>query len=157
MNWRDAIKHTLQQNKETWGQALQDAWQGPQNLIGLAQGYAATGELPTHSMDPEGNREFRFKTPGQDPLTVGSVISADPNIAGKDLAHERVHTRQSRETGPMYIPSRVLGEQMSKFDTGDPYFGHPMEHEAYLETGDTDDVDYYLKMVNSMRRMNKGR
>jgi hypothetical protein len=151
MGWGDAAKHVWQQNKEQGKQALMDAWQAPQNLIGLGQGYAETGELPTHSMDPEGNREFRFNTPGLDPRSVGSVISADEDTITPDqLRHERVHTRQSRETGPAYMAARAIGEHMTGSD--DPYFGHPYEDEAVQEGPDSQDKDYYNMMVEAMRR-----
>lgn len=132
-------------------QMASDAWQGPQTLAGLAYGAAKTGKLPYHSMDPEGNREFRFDVEGEDPLTMGSVILGPKNMRPDHLAHERVHTRQSRRTGPAYIPLRVLGDVMSKHDTGDPYYGHPFEDEAYLETAGTNDLQNYLAMKAAYR------
>lgn len=156
MNWRDAFKHTIQQNKEQLGQAAEDLWQAPQNLIGLGQGFLKTGKMPWHSMSPDGHREFRFDTPGEDPLSMGSVIMGDPeNLTPARLGHERVHGAQSRETGPAYMAARMIGERMS--GTGDPYFGHPYEDEAYASMPDGDpDKDYYNMMVNSLRRKQRG-
>ena len=48
---------------------------------------------------------------------------------------------------------RGLGEQASKLDTGDPYFGHPMEHEAYLETASPETLQNYLSMIEAYRKM----
>jgi len=138
-------------------QALMDLWQGPQNLIGLGAGFAQTGQRPTQSMDPQGNREFRFNVPNSEPRAIGSSIIGPENPDPESLAHERVHTRQSRELGPSMLASRLLGDQMSKFDTGDSYFGHPMEHEAYLETASTPNLAQYLQDVRSMRAMKSKR
>lgn len=127
-------------------QALMDLWQAPQNLLGLGVGIAKTGKLPTHSMDAEGNREFRFETEGEDPLAIGSSILAPKDIKPEHLAHERVHTEQSRRMGPLFMPARILGDQMSKLTTGDPYLDHPLEDEAYLRTAGREELLQRLNM-----------
>ena len=134
-------------------QILMDLWQGPQNLIGLARGVYKTGGLPYQSMDPEGNREFRFDVEGDDPLTLGSVISGPKGLSGTNLAHERVHTRQSRETGPAYTPLRMLGDAKSMHDTGDPYLSHPFEDEAFLETAGNEELLNRLMLKKAYRKI----
>ncbi|MHA2265529.1 MAG: hypothetical protein ACXAEN_24325 [Candidatus Thorarchaeota archaeon] len=131
------------------------AWTAPQTLTGLARGLLKTGKFPAYGTNPEGNPEYRFNVPEEDPLSMGDVVFAPKDVPADQLAHERVHQRQSRELGPAYIPGRMLGELMSKVDTGDPYYGHPMEHEAYLETANKDDLQNYLAMVEAYRKMNK--
>lgn len=133
-------------------QMLSDLWQGPQNLIGLATGVAKTGKLPYHAMDPQGNREFRFDVPGEDPTTIGSTIMGPADLGGTNLAHERVHTEQSRRMGPAFIPARVLGDLMSRANVGDPYLDHPMEEEAYLRTAPSEELLNRLLMKKAYRK-----
>jgi hypothetical protein len=120
-------------------------------LLGLGKGIVKNRSLPSASIQ-NGSPEFRFTTPpGSEPEAEGAVISAPADISPEGLAHERVHTAQSARYGPAYQPLKGLGALSSLADTGETYFGHPMEMEAYLKTASSPNLERYLADLSSAR------
>lgn len=112
--------------------ALMSMWQAPQTALGTAVGMARTGGLPSVQQDPEGNDEYVFRMPeGASPQAMGQTLMLPPNTSDTDLAHERVHTEQSRRYGPAYLPINMFASILAG-GSGD--LEHAMEDEAYLRT-----------------------
>ena len=122
---------------------LRGLTQAPQNAIGTTVGLLRSGKLPTARVDPEGNPEYVYEVDeNASPMAMGEHLllprGFDPATRPEDavsLAHERVHSEQSRRMGPAYLPASFLGGLMSRFSAGgDPDLDHPLEDEAYLRT-----------------------
>lgn len=112
---------------------LRGLWEMPQRAIGHVAGVARTGRLPRLQFDPEGREEYVYETPeGSIPVTSGNVMLLPPNTSEDTLAHERVHTEQSRRYGPLYELVNVLGGLTGRSDIEG--MEHPLESEAYLRT-----------------------
>lgn len=130
--------------RRSFGSAfLRGLLQAPQNAIGTTVGLLRSGKLPTQRTDAEGNPEYVYATPaGSSPMAMGEHLMLpegfDPEANPEDatsLAHERVHSEQSRRMGPAYLPASFLGGLMSRLSAkGDPDLDHPLEDEAYLRT-----------------------
>lgn len=111
---------------------LEGLWQSPQTALGGAIGLARTGRFPNLQRDPEGRDELVFPMPeGASPQAMGQVMFLPPNTSDTDLAHERVHSEQSRRYGPGYIPMNWLAGLLAG-RAGD--LNHAFEDEAYLRT-----------------------
>lgn len=120
---------------------LRGLLQAPQNAVGTTVGLLRSGRLPTVRTDPEGNPEYVYETAeGSSPTAMGEHLMLpagfDPTRPedAVSLAHERVHSEQSRRLGPAYLPASALGALLSRLQGGDPDLDHPLEDEAYLRT-----------------------
>lgn len=118
------------------GDVLGKVWNAPNTAIGLGYGLAgyAAGQLnrlrPGDQPDPRirvGNNAVEFvNNPfgGAGAITLGNTITYDgdpydPNdegwngyrrVTGQDVRdHERQHTYQGQQLGPLYLPSNLLG------------------------------------------------
>jgi hypothetical protein len=69
-------------------------------------------------------------------LTLGEVVLARTEAA-HDLTrkHERVHVRQARRWGPLFIPAYLGASAWMWWRGRDAYRENPFEVEAYREAG----------------------
>lgn len=133
--------------------------QSPQNALGTTIGLLRSGKLPTVRQDPEGNPEYVYEmAEGASPMAMGEHLmlpkgfdpATNPNDA-VSLAHERVHSEQSRRMGPAYLPANALGVIMSRLQSGDPDLDHPLEDEAYLRTEPSGGLSNRLAFKKAVR------
>lgn len=121
---------------------LRSLWEAPQNALGHAAGLARTRSLPRVQYDPEGRREYVYETAeGSTPVTSGHVMLLPPGTTDETLAHERVHTEQSRRYGPLYELLNAIGAATGTTSFGNKDMAHPFEAEAYLRTVPQGDPD----------------
>lgn len=65
-------------------------------------------------------------------ITLGDVVlSRDERIRDEWRAHERVHVRQGRRWGPLFLPAYVLESAYQRLRVGDAYRANRFEREAF--------------------------